>query len=110
LRSKEQIFAGWAKSCDLAMCLSKLAAMNLEVICDVQEVASTMTADDKVKQSASSKVNAVLRFKWNDLDSGTQFICFNGAKVQILTLLGEQRSGCKCAAASLPRPQEHSLQ
>ncbi len=52
-------------------------------------------SDDKVKQSASSKVNAVLRFKWNDLDSGTQFICFNGAKVQILTLLGEQRGGCK---------------
>ena len=30
-------------------------------------------SDDKIKQSASSKVNAVLRFKWNDLDSGTQF-------------------------------------
>jgi hypothetical protein len=49
LRSKEQIFAGWAKSCDLAMCLSKLAAMNLEVICDVQEVSSTITASAMTK-------------------------------------------------------------
>jgi hypothetical protein len=68
LCSKEQIFAGrksapcctsgldallscenLAESCDLAMCLSKLAAMNLEVICDVQEVASTMTASAMTK-------------------------------------------------------------
>ena len=38
-----------AESCVLAMCLSKLAAMNLEVICDVQEVASTMTASAMTK-------------------------------------------------------------
>jgi hypothetical protein len=38
-----------AESCDLAMCLSKLAAMNLEVICDVQEVASTITASAMTK-------------------------------------------------------------
>jgi hypothetical protein len=96
--SKEQIFAGWAESCDLAMSLSKLAAMNLEAICDVQEVADEhyyRLSDDKVKQWASSKVNAVLRFKWNDLDLGTQFTCFTGTKVQILTQLGEQRGGCK---------------
>ena len=30
-------------------------------------------SNDKVKQSVSSKVNAVLHFKWNNLDSGTQF-------------------------------------
>jgi hypothetical protein len=52
-------------------------------------------SDDKVKQWASGKVNAVLRCKWNVLDSGTQFTCFNGTKVQILTLMGEQRGGCK---------------
>jgi len=49
LCSKEQIFAGWAESFDLDMCLSKLAAMNLEVICDVQEVASTITASAMTK-------------------------------------------------------------
>jgi hypothetical protein len=49
LCSKEQIFAGWAESCDLAMCLSKLVAMNLEVICDVKEVASTITASAMTK-------------------------------------------------------------
>jgi hypothetical protein len=78
------------------MCLSKLAAMNRG---DLRRARGgehyDRLSDDKVKQSASSKVNAVLRFKWNDLDSGTQFICFNGTKVQILTLLGEQRGGCK---------------
>jgi hypothetical protein len=47
LCSKEQIFAG--ESCDIAMCLSQLAAMNLEVICDVQEVASTITASAMTK-------------------------------------------------------------
>ena len=46
---KEQIFAGWTESCDLAMCLSKLPAMNLEVICDVQEVASTISASAMTK-------------------------------------------------------------
>jgi hypothetical protein len=46
---KEQIFTGWTESCDLAMCLSKLAAMNLEVICDVQEVARTITASAMTK-------------------------------------------------------------
>ena len=92
------------------MCLSKLAAMNLEVICDVQEVADEhyyRLRDDKVQPWASSKVNALLRFKCNDLDSGTQFTCFTGTKVQILTQLGEQRDGCKGGAAS---PQEHRLQ
>jgi hypothetical protein len=49
LCSKEPFFAGWAESCDLDMCLSKLAAMNLEVICDVQEVASTITASAMTK-------------------------------------------------------------
>ena len=46
---KEQFFAGWAESCDLAMCLSKLEVMNLEGICDVQEVASTITASVMTK-------------------------------------------------------------
>ena len=50
-------------------------------------------SDDEVKQWASSKGNAVLRFKWNDVDSGTQFTCFTGTKVQILTQLGAQRAG-----------------
>ena len=49
LRSKEQIFAGWDESCDLAVCLAKLAAMNLEVICDVQEVARTIAASAMTK-------------------------------------------------------------
>ncbi len=52
-------------------------------------------SDDKIKQSASSKVNAVLRFEWNDLDSGNQFTCFHGTKIKILTLLRKQRGGCK---------------
>ncbi len=46
---QEQIFVGWTESCDLAMCLSKLAAMNLEVICDVQEVASTIAVSAMTK-------------------------------------------------------------
>jgi hypothetical protein len=49
LRSKEQIFAGWDESCDLAVCLAKLAAMNLEVVCDVQEVARTIAASAMTK-------------------------------------------------------------
>ena len=49
LCSQEQFFAGWAESCDLAMCVSKLAAMNLEGICDVQGVASTITASAMTK-------------------------------------------------------------
>ena len=42
-------FSQAAESCDLAMCLSKLAAMNLEVICDVQEVARTIAASAMTK-------------------------------------------------------------
>ena len=38
-------------------------------------------SDDKVQQCTSSKVNALVRFKCNDLDSGTQFTCFTGTKV-----------------------------
>ena len=49
LCSQEQFFAGWAESFDLAICLSKLAVMNLEVICDVQKVASTITASAMTK-------------------------------------------------------------
>ena len=44
--------------------------MNLEVICDVQEVADEhyySLSDDNVNQWASRKVNAVLRLKWNNL-------------------------------------------
>jgi hypothetical protein len=103
LCSKEQIFAGWAESCDLAKCLSKLAAMNLEVNVKRWQHYYRLSNDKvKVKQWASTKVNAVLRFKWNDLDLGTQFTCFTGTRVQILKQLGEQRGGRKRAAASLP--------
>ena len=96
----------------IAVPFSKLAAMNLEVNLRRERGGEhyCRLSDDKVKQSAPSKVNAVLRVKWNDLDSGTQFTCFTGTKAQILTLLGEQRGGCKCAADLLPRPQEHRLQ
>ena len=48
-------------------------------LCDVQEVADEhydRLSDDKVQQSASSKVNALVRFKWNEIDWGTEFTCF----------------------------------
>ena len=66
------------------MCLSKLESMNLEVICDLEEVVDEhyyLLNDDKVQQWESSKVNALLYFKFNDLDTGTQFTCFTGTKV-----------------------------
>jgi hypothetical protein len=49
--SREQIFAGWAEACDAAISLSKLEAMSLEVVCDVQEVAEDLyfrLSDNKV--------------------------------------------------------------
>ena len=64
-------------------------------------------SDDKVQQYASSKVNALVRFKCNDLDVSRphtlSFTLVTGTKVQILTQLGEQRGGCKGGGAWLPR-------
>ena len=48
-----------------------MSSMNLEVICDVQEVADDFyyrLSDDKVVKWASAKTSAVLKFKYPDLD------------------------------------------
>lgn len=69
--SKEQIFGAWAESCDVAMKLSTVPAMNLEVICDVQDVADDAyyrLNDDKVIEWVSAKVHAILAYKYPDLD------------------------------------------
>ena len=69
--SKDQIFGGWAESCDVAMKLSTVSGMNLEVICDVQDVADESyyrLNDDRVIAWVSAKVNAILAFKYPDLD------------------------------------------
>ena len=69
--SREQIVADWAETCDAAMALSKLSAMNFEVVCDVQEVADDLyfrLSDDKVVAWLTSKVSALLAFKYPAVD------------------------------------------
>lgn len=69
-QSKEQIFASWAETCDEAMRLASLSAMNLEVICDVQDVGGDLyyrLNDDKVVAWAVSSMPCLYEHILNDL-------------------------------------------